>query len=716
MYKNKISLVLCLGMSLLTIFMFVNKVEAATSSVNRLSGVDRYDTNLSIVRNGWTEATNVIIANGENFPDALSIAPIAAAKGVPILLSPKNTLADSTKTFLLNKNVPISYIIGGLGSIGPDVQAALKNPKRLYGVDRYKTNISIIKEFEDSLNFDNLYVASGKDFPDALSGSVLASNSNSPISLVDNILSADDTNYLKDKSIKNINILGGAGAVKQAVEDTLKNTAKFRTITKVDDITDTAFINEDYHFPVKALATYDDSSEKLVNVHWNSNNLDTSKEDSVSYTGIVDGYDGTINLKVKVIEETGGINGNLANRGLMSYYKGYIYYCNPNDGNRIYKMTHLITEGVKLCDDSAFDINIVKDTIYYINCSDNNSVYRMSLDGSQRAKITGSGVSNLLVFGDSVYFSVENSTAADGIYKMKTDGNNNVKLADGSIRNIAMEDGRLYFTKIEDISNNIYTMNSDGSGKRKISEDNVSVISLDNGWIYYINTSDDWTLYKIKLDGTNRTRIADEKAQTINVYNGWIYFSNGGNWGTRPYKIRTDGSDKMVVSLREVTNIFTFGDYVFYESSNFNTNIYAAKLDGSKEIRLAIPILYDNEPNNDLTSSQEYYKLLDMCLKMEDVPVISGSIQSSDIDLYKITLGYSNITNLLLTAPDLGQNAIVTLLDCNGKEICSVKSSSIGYAAARVNVPLGTYYIRIAAKEGISHPVNYSMIIWLGAW
>lgn len=33
-----------------------------------------------------------MVASGENFPDALSIAPIAAQKGMPILLSSKNAL------------------------------------------------------------------------------------------------------------------------------------------------------------------------------------------------------------------------------------------------------------------------------------------------------------------------------------------------------------------------------------------------------------------------------------------------------------------------------------------------------------------------------------------------------------------------------------------------------------------------------------------------
>ena len=87
----------------------------ASSTVNRLYGADRYSTNMNVVSSGWTAADNgIMLASGENFHDALSAASIAAAKGIPILLSPRDRLPDSVKSYLINKNVPISYIIGAL--------------------------------------------------------------------------------------------------------------------------------------------------------------------------------------------------------------------------------------------------------------------------------------------------------------------------------------------------------------------------------------------------------------------------------------------------------------------------------------------------------------------------------------------------------------------------------------------------------------------------
>ncbi len=41
--------------------------------------------------NNFTISDNIVVASGNGFADALSIAPIAAKKGFPIILSPKDT-------------------------------------------------------------------------------------------------------------------------------------------------------------------------------------------------------------------------------------------------------------------------------------------------------------------------------------------------------------------------------------------------------------------------------------------------------------------------------------------------------------------------------------------------------------------------------------------------------------------------------------------------
>ena len=190
-------------------------------SFTRISGTDRYDTSAKVAGMIGT-GSGIILATGLNFPDALSIAPIAAIKSMPILLSPKASLDPSVSAFIAGKSIPVSYILGGSDVLSDSVAASLPNSRRLSGDDRYATNMSIINEFAGDLNFDTVYIATGLNFPDALSGSALAAKKNAPIILAGkDTISQEAIDLIKSKGVNNIVIIGGADVVSQNVEAAL---------------------------------------------------------------------------------------------------------------------------------------------------------------------------------------------------------------------------------------------------------------------------------------------------------------------------------------------------------------------------------------------------------------------------------------------------------------------------------------------------------------
>jgi len=185
--------------------------------VSRIAGNDRYETSLKVAQT-MGQFTQAVIATGENFPDALSIAPIAAMKGIPILPTPKNNLPEGLKEYL-NNNVQSTYVVGGTGVISNNVFNQLPSPKRLSGTTGYDTNISIIKEFINELDFQNCYIATGENFPDALAGSVLASLTKSPVILVSNSVHQSTNVFVKSKSdsIHKITAFGGMIVVPESI-------------------------------------------------------------------------------------------------------------------------------------------------------------------------------------------------------------------------------------------------------------------------------------------------------------------------------------------------------------------------------------------------------------------------------------------------------------------------------------------------------------------
>ena len=69
----------------------------ASPTYSALRGIDRYETALAVSRHAFTPGVGaVVLATGEDFPDALSAAPLAAAYGGPVLLTPPMALRDAT--------------------------------------------------------------------------------------------------------------------------------------------------------------------------------------------------------------------------------------------------------------------------------------------------------------------------------------------------------------------------------------------------------------------------------------------------------------------------------------------------------------------------------------------------------------------------------------------------------------------------------------------
>jgi len=91
----------------------------------------------------------VVVANGYASVDAISIAPIAAALGIPILLVDKNSVPTVVTDYINTSGITKTYVIGGTAVVSDAVKGALPNPMRLSGNDRYDTNTEVLKQFKD---------------------------------------------------------------------------------------------------------------------------------------------------------------------------------------------------------------------------------------------------------------------------------------------------------------------------------------------------------------------------------------------------------------------------------------------------------------------------------------------------------------------------------------------------------------------------------------
>ncbi|WP_282140972.1 cell wall-binding repeat-containing protein [Cytobacillus oceanisediminis] len=147
--------------------------------INRLGGKTRFETANEIAMHLPNKGDKAVLANGRNFPDALTIAPYAARNGYPILLTEKNQIPAATATILKDFNKTL--VSGGYGVISDNAISGLKSVERFRGKDRFETNADIVKKLK--LGNEQAYVATGYNFADALTGAVLAAKNNSHLLL-----------------------------------------------------------------------------------------------------------------------------------------------------------------------------------------------------------------------------------------------------------------------------------------------------------------------------------------------------------------------------------------------------------------------------------------------------------------------------------------------------------------------------------------------------
>lgn len=157
-----------------------------------ISGADRFATSRAIIDEFFPVRDSLFIATGLNFPDALSAGPVAGIAGQGILLvnGGASTIdAPTEQVFWSDPQVSHAVIVGGLPSVSADLRydiyaktPAYQDLQRIYGGDRFSTAQNLNGRYFDTANV--AYLASGLNFPDALTGAVLAGREAGPLYVV----------------------------------------------------------------------------------------------------------------------------------------------------------------------------------------------------------------------------------------------------------------------------------------------------------------------------------------------------------------------------------------------------------------------------------------------------------------------------------------------------------------------------------------------------
>ena len=171
------------------------RATAPGAAIERIWGTYSMDTARMMYAYGKDKSAaswgrTAIIARGDDFADALSVAPYAYANTYPIfqVAGPQAALDSDTLAAINATDFDKVILVGGTGALSAQVEdqlraAGITDIERWWGQSAYDTSMRIATN--SGLSFNNMAVATGRNFPDALAGAALCGKQRAVLCLVD---------------------------------------------------------------------------------------------------------------------------------------------------------------------------------------------------------------------------------------------------------------------------------------------------------------------------------------------------------------------------------------------------------------------------------------------------------------------------------------------------------------------------------------------------
>lgn len=201
-------------------------------ALTRVAGGNRIETAVEVSGAAYPEGSEtVVLARSDAYPDALTGAPLAAARNGPMLLTDTGSLPEPTLGEIQRLRATRAILLGGIEAIGPEVAAELDEAglevERIAGETRFQTAVAIAAELGPET--PSAYLAEGanpdpnRGFPDPLSAAPLAAYLGRPILLTNQSeLPGATVAALDDLIVTETIIVGGPDAVSDDIVATLE--------------------------------------------------------------------------------------------------------------------------------------------------------------------------------------------------------------------------------------------------------------------------------------------------------------------------------------------------------------------------------------------------------------------------------------------------------------------------------------------------------------
>lgn len=216
-------------------------LRSAGVAATRIGGRDRFDTAAMVAaelerRGGRSDLVYVVEGAdadpGRGWPDAVAAGFLAGLRRAPVLLVTTDSAPTATQAWLERRRPRTAVVVGGTGAISDRVATNVSRHahvvRRAAGGTRFDTSLALVNEaLEHGATAGSVWLATGSDYPDALSAGAAAAAQNGVLLLVpggDATPTSSQRTWLRTqgRELGALRLVGGAGAVSVAMEDGLR--------------------------------------------------------------------------------------------------------------------------------------------------------------------------------------------------------------------------------------------------------------------------------------------------------------------------------------------------------------------------------------------------------------------------------------------------------------------------------------------------------------
>lgn len=206
----------------------VGELTSASSPIERLAGIDRVGTAIAVSKAGWPNgASDVVVAAGDQYAEALPASVLASAKNGPLLLTVGTTLSSSISAELDRLDATRVTVVGSVPESVADAIIATKRTVARIGVDHDVTSTAVaIAQAVGGSSGVAVLVNDGR-FADGVSATTIAAGRGWPVLLTTaTVVPQKTVDAWRALGVRKLVVVGGTEVVSSKVETFLRDAGR----------------------------------------------------------------------------------------------------------------------------------------------------------------------------------------------------------------------------------------------------------------------------------------------------------------------------------------------------------------------------------------------------------------------------------------------------------------------------------------------------------